>query len=390
MKKKRNRILVVHNYYQIPGGEDSVVKNEVEMLENHGYDVTLYTRNNNELRTGNMLKKIFLPFFTIFNFRTYYDIKRIVKRDKIDIIHVHNTLSLISYSVYYAAKKCKIPVVQTIHNFRLICPNALLYRQGNVCEECLEQGLKCGVQYKCYRNSRLQTLVWVINLKIHRMTGIFKTINYICLTEFNKNKLLRLKQLKPQNVFIKPNFVRGVTEQNMDRRSDYLIYIGRLEEIKGMSVLIEAWKEMGNTAPKLLMCGTGPLESYCATNIEQYHLNIQLKGYVENIEIRNLLRNARALILPTKVYEGFPMTIVEAYSVGTPVICSNIGNAGEIVKEGITGYKFEVGESKSLIKAISKLENCEIMYDEIFKEYQEKYTEENNFSILKNIYDSVQ
>ena len=182
-------ILIVHNYYQIPGGEDTVVANEKKLLEDYGHKVILYSRNNSELNQMPFFRKLGLPVTTVFNPRTYMDIRGIIKKRKIEIVHVHNTLNLISPSAYYAALSRDVPVVQTIHNFRMLCPGATFYRDGHICEDCVEKGLRCAVKYGCYRESRLQTLACVISMKLHRMTGIYKTLNYICLTDFNKEKL---------------------------------------------------------------------------------------------------------------------------------------------------------------------------------------------------------
>lgn len=206
------KILVVHNYYQIPGGEDTVVSNEIQLLKDYGHEVVLYSRNNSELKGMNKFQKLFLPWTTVFSLRTFREIRKIIRQKKIDVVHVHNTLNLISPSVYYAAFAEKVPVIQTIHNFRLLCPSAILYRNGNICEDCISKGLMCAVSNACYRGSKLQTLACVITLKIHRLLGTYKKLNYICLTEFNKEKLLELNRKKqiinPQKVFVKPNFVR--------------------------------------------------------------------------------------------------------------------------------------------------------------------------------------
>ena len=137
-ESKKQNILIVHNYYQIPGGEDTVVANEKKMLEKHGHKVTLYSRNNAELKKMPRLRKIFLPITTVFNPRTYRDIKKLIKQENIEVVHVHNTLNLVSPAVYYAARRMKVPVVQTIHNFRLLCPGATFYRDGHICEDCVE------------------------------------------------------------------------------------------------------------------------------------------------------------------------------------------------------------------------------------------------------------
>ena len=210
----KQKVLMVHNYYQISGGEDTVVSNEKKLLECYGHKVILYTRHNNELKTMGRLRKLGLPFTTIFNPRTYREIKKIIKEQGIEIVHVHNTLNLISPAVYYAAVKCGVPVIQTIHNFRFLCLGATFYRDGHICEDCVDKGLECAMRQKCYRGSRIQTLICVMNTWIHRHTGILGKINYIVLTEFNKEKLLQLKQIKPERVFVKPNFTFETGREN--------------------------------------------------------------------------------------------------------------------------------------------------------------------------------
>lgn len=255
MSSEKKNILIVHNYYQIPGGEDTVVANEKKMLEKHGHKVILYSRNNAELKQMSKIRILFLPFTTVFNLRTYKEIKKQIRRENIDVVHVHNTLNLISPAVYYAARSMKVPVVQTIHNFRLLCPGATFYRDGHICEDCVKNGLKCAVKYSCYRGSKAQTLVCAISTWLHRTTGIYGKINYICLTEFNKDKLLQLKHIKPERVFVKPNFVENNSFIPEEERLNQFVFVGRLDKLKGVDILFEAWKRMGEGAIKLIVCG---------------------------------------------------------------------------------------------------------------------------------------
>ena len=386
---KKQNILIVHNYYQIPGGEDTVVANEKKMLEEHGHKVILYSRNNAELKQMSKFQKLFLPITTVFNPRTYKEIKKLIKIEDIEIVHVHNTLNLISPAVYYAARAMKVPVVQTVHNFRLLCPGATFYRDGHICEDCVSKGLMCAVKHNCYRNSKLQTLACVISTKIHRMTGIYGRINYICLTEFNKEKLLQLKQIKTDRVFVKPNFVEAPTDEiiSYNKREDQFIFAGRLDKLKGIDILCDAWKQMGATAPKLIVCGTGPMEEWCRRFLEDNpKCNIELRGFVPNKEAKKLIANSKALILPTQWYEGFPMTIVEAYSVGTPVIGSDIGNVGDLIEEGAGGLKFNCRDSKSLINAVNLLSQNLLDGHEISDFYSKHYSSEANYNMIIKIY----
>lgn len=387
---KKQNILIVHNYYQIPGGEDTVVANEKKMLEEHGHKVILYSRNNAELKEMSKLKKLTLPVTTVFNPRTYREIRKLIKEERIEIVHVHNTLNLISPAVYYAARSMHVPVVQTIHNFRLLCPGATFYRDGHICEDCVKYGLKCAVKHSCYRGSKVQTLACVISTWFHRMTGIYGKINYICLTEFNKEKLLELKQIKPEKVFVKPNFVESVGEfVPEEKREDQFVFAGRLDKLKGIAILFEAWKQMGTKAPKLVVCGTGPMENWCKQFISENDVNIEMRGFVPNEEARKLIAVSRALVLPTQWYEGFPMSIVEAFSVGTPVVCSDLGNAGSVVVEGVTGCTFNPKSKKELINQVIRLKKNAEIFKTTFKLYEERYTADVNYEILYNVYTEI-
>lgn len=390
MSSEKKNILIVHNYYQIPGGEDTVVANEKKMLEKHGHKVILYSRNNVELKQMSKIRILFLPFTTVFNLRTYKEIKRLIRQENIDVVHVHNTLNLISPAVYYAARSMKISVVQTVHNFRLLCPGATFYRNGHICEDCVKHDLKCAVKHSCYRGSKAQTLVCAISTWLHRTTGIYEKINYICLTEFNKDKLLQLKQIKPERVFVKPNFVENnnsfIPEEE---RLNQFIFVGRLDKLKGVDILFEAWKRMGEDAHKLIVCGTGPMEDWCTSFIRENDVNIEMRGFVPNDEALRIIANSRALVLPTQWYEGFPMSIVEAFSVGTPVICSDLGNAGSVVEEGVTGYKFGYESIESIISAVDKMRESPLDGEKIKKIYEMKYGENANYKILNDIYASI-
>lgn len=387
MSDRKQKVLIVHNYYQIPGGEDTVVANEKKLLEEHGHEVVLYTRHNSELRTLSKLRKVLLPISTIFNVQTYRQVKKLIKEESIDIVHVHNTLNLVSPSVYYAAFSCHVPVVQTVHNFRLLCPGATFFRGGHVCEDCLSHGLMCAVKHKCYRGSRVQTLACVVSIWLHRLAGTYKKLNYICLTDFNKEKLLRLKQIREEKVFVKPNFVSKANDiVSFSKRKKQFVYAGRLDKLKGVDFLLETWKDFSAEDYQLVVCGTGPLEGWCKEYVQIHQLqNVALHGFVENKEARKIIGESKALILPTQWYEGFPMTIVESYSVGTPVIGSDLGNTGSLVEEGKSGWKFAADSKDQLCEALEKAKKADL---ELAGETIRKYSEESNYKQLRKIYEA--
>ena len=393
---EKQKVLIVHNFYQIPGGEDTVVANEKKLLEDNGHEVFLYTRHNSEINKMNIFRKLLLPFVSIYNPRTSREIKRIINENGIDVVHVHNTLNLISPSVYYAAVRCGVPVVQTVHNFRFICPGALLYRDGHICEDCIDKGFRCALNHGCYRGSRIQTFIIVLSSLIHRATGIYRKINFICLTEFNRQKLLYLNKkrniIDPSGVLVKPNFTffdtdniaASETKRNFNNES--FLYAGRLDETKGVKVLFEAWKIMGTNAPRLIVCGKGPLEDWCRCHAKELG-NVEIKGFVESSVLSELISESSAVIVPTLLYEGFPMNIAEAFSAGVPVICSDIGNAGDLVEDGVTGWKFSVGSAEGLVGAVRKRMNSKNDISQNVKRvYNEKYTADVNYCRLKDIY----
>ena len=334
----KQKILLVHNFYQQQGGEDTVFRNEAELLRSHGHEVILYTRSNQEIRQNSFLKKLLLPFTAIFSIKTYREVKKIIRQEEIDIVHVHNTLTVVSPAVFYAAFKCKIPVVQTLHNFRMLCPNGLFYRDNHICEDCVEGGLQCSIKHKCYRDSRVQSLVSAMVLRIHRFLGTYRKINFICLTEFNKEKLLLLNQKKKyvdeNKIFVKPNFIfppQFSDEGKIEKKKQYL-FAGRLEAVKGIRLLLENWS--ADYDAKLLICGSGPDEEWCKEYIKEHQLNnVEMVGRVPHNQLLEMMRESKAVVFPSLWYEAFPMTLLESYSCGTEVLGTMIGNAGEIIRE---------------------------------------------------------
>ena len=381
------RILIMHNRYQIPGGEDTVVQNEISMLKKHGHEVFYYERNNSEMKDFSPLQKAALPFNTIYNRSVKREIKELIRNRQIDLVHVHNTLLLISPSVYDAAKEWNVPVVQTIHNFRFLCPNGIFFRDGHVCEDCLEHGLNCAIKHSCYRGSKAQTLTVVEMLKRMRRKHIFNDLNCICLTQFNKDKLLSSGLFNKDRLFIKPNFVSVDTVPlPYESRKNQCVYAGRLEEMKGFPFLIEAWASIPN-APKLLLCGDGPLFEHSKAFVNRNGIqNIEFLGRVDHERVLELLRESRAMIFASKWYEGFPMSITESLACGTPVLVPDFGNAGSLIKEGVNGFHYALENKDSFKDSLINLLN-KTDYD--LSSMASEYTEEENYRMLMKIYKRV-
>lgn len=389
MSKTKQTILLVHNYYRIPGGEDTVVANEKALLEKQGHTVYSYTRNNAEIQENGLLSKVHLAFTSVFSWKTYKEVKSLIREKHIQIVHVHNTLSLISPSVYYAAFSCHIPVVQTLHNFRMVCPNGLLFRQGKICEECIEKGLGCALKHKCYRDSILQTFVSCAILKIHRFLGTYGKVNYIALTEFNKEKLLEANRknsiLPAEKIYIKPNFVKDVSIEKVEAEEKQFLYVGRLEKEKGISFLLEAWKELPEYT--LVICGTGTLEAWCNSYITKHKLqNVKLLGQQPQNIIRQKMVQTTAVVFPSQLYEGMSMVLLESMSMGTPILATNLGNGGNMIVDGINGTTFEPYSIENFVGKVKTFSSYD--RERIRKYFREHYSEEVNYQLLKQIYDT--
>lgn len=397
---KHYNILLVHNKYLLAGGEDTVVCNEKQLLESHGHKVYLYERRNSELDDYSIIQKIRLPFRTIYSLSAAKAIQKLIVDNKIDIVHVHNTLPLISFSVYRTAKRCGCGLVQTIHNFRFLCPNGIMYRGGHVCEECLN-GLSHSIKHACYRGSRLQTTLVVLSLWFHRFFKTFELPDaYITLTGFNKGILESI--IPPNKIVIKPNFnpsassaansVNIITKKTSPKRRESYVYVSRLDESKGIFKLLEAFQQMPSI--KLDIIGTGPVEQKVQDYIKDKEMkNVHFLGYLEHDKTLEYIYHAKALLFPTQWYEGFPMTIAESFSLGTPVIGSNIGNVAWIVESGKTGLLFQPDSVNDLIQKVSDFNrdnfDFEKMENACLSAFNNKYSAELNYRMLYNIYKKI-
>lgn len=382
----RYNILSVHNFYQIRGGEDTVFANEMKLLEENGHKVITYTRHNSEIADFSLFRKLLLPFTTIFNPRTYRDVKRLIREQHIDIVHVHNTLALISPAVYYAALSCGVPVVQTVHNQRLMCPEGTFTRGGRVCEDCLQKGLACALRHRCYRGSFSQTLISVLTLKIHRRLGTYRRIHYIFMTDFFLRKLSAENRLTDgTHLHLKPHFAFPTTVPR--HPGETYVVIGRVTKEKGMGVLLDAFAMMPDK--RLVIVGAGHTLDAYRTSAKQRGLHhVCFEGYCSRERINELLSRARALIVASQTYETFGMTVVEAYANGVPVIAGKMGGFPELVKEGETGLLFTHDSAASLCETIRRFEQMQGVDWEANARsvYRSLYSPENNYRRLIEVY----
>lgn len=391
--KKKLKILIVHNEYQIHGGEDTVVDNEVELLRAHGHEVVEYRRSNREYKDANKGTLVKVAKNTVFNRTVYREVTKLIKTEKPDVIHVHNTFTVVSPAVYYAAQKAGVPVVQTIHNFRFFCINALMYREEKPCELCAKGALKPGIQHKCYHDSKLQSVLCAYTLWHHRRKGIYSYPKYIALTDFGKEKFCQAMKdyVKPEQVTVLPNFVADYQPEKKEA-GDYFICVSRLDITKGVKLLVEKWPE--GQSKQLLICGDGPLKEELETYIKQTGKNIELLGQVEHNKVLELIAGAKALVFPSLLYETFGMTIAEAAMLGTPVIANDIGNGAALVRQmspdtvihladGFTQTANGEGSACILDR------DLRTEYSDIYRKwYEEHITADAHYDALMRIYDN--
>lgn len=407
------KVLLVHNFYQSssPSGEDIVFKNEVELLKKKGIKVITYVRHNDEIKDYGLKDRLFLPLRNIWSRKTYVEIKQLIKRERPDIAHFHNIWYLISPSAYDACKDMGIPVVQTLHNFRIFCANGLLLRDGKVCEDCLPSKatdslvspynptklLVNAVRYGCYRNSRFYTLPVALMEFWHmiRKTWVEKIDAYITLTEFGRRKFVEAG-LSGEKIFVKPNFFPDPPEPNYSH-NNYAIFLGRLSQEKGINVLLKAVMHLSHsTHPPFIIkiVGDGPLRIQLESEIRDKGIqNIELTGRKDFRTAIELLKYSKFMIIPSICYESFPMVIMEAFACGKPVVASNLGAMAELVEDGKTGLLFEAGNPYDLAQKIKWMieheEECIQMGKNARKIFEEKYTAERNFKILMDIYNKA-
>lgn len=383
------KILICHNYYRssAPSGEDAVAENEISLLKEYGHEVITYTKHNDELDETSLLKKINIARNTIWSNSTYNELTDFIKENKPDIVHFHSIFPQISPSAYKACYDAGVPAIHTLHNYRQICPGALLQRDEQVCELCLHGTILNSLRYRCYRNSLLATGAITSTIIFNRLIGTYNKYvsQYIALTDFSSSRMV-LGGISKDLLTVKPNFLPSSPLPGKGT-GNYAVYVGRLSHEKGVHTLIEAWKDIDI---HLKIIGDGPLKNELMSLPAERLKNIEFCGYLDRDHILEIVSDAIFQVVPSEWYEGFPMVLLEAFACGTPVIGSNIGSISEIVVNGKTGLKFKPGDPDSLKTTVEsllsdkdKLQALRITSREAF---DNKYSKEISYGILMNIY----
>ncbi len=384
------KILLAHNSYLQAGGEDVVFDQERQLLERHGHRVITYVRSNREFANRSGVERAVMLTQIISAGDSKREILQILRAESPDLVHVHNTFLMISPSIFEACRDANVPVLQTLHNYRLLCPAATFYRDGHVCEECSGGGLWHSVWHGCYRESRPTTAAVALMLKVHRARHTWdeSVSGYLALTEFARRKFIN-SGLPGHKVHVKPNFVFPDPGERTSP-GDYAIFAGRLSEEKGVSTLLAAWEHLSKTIP-LVIVGDGPLRKKLEQEAAARGLrDVTFRGWLSLRDTRTAIQQARFLIIPSVWYEAFALNIVESFACGTPVLCSRLGAMEENVADYRTGLHFTAGDAVDLARKVdwawSHPARLAAMGREARREYETRYTAERNYSMLMKIY----
>ena len=382
------RILTVHNKYLFRGGEDTLREAEDALLQRNGHFVDCYVKDNSEVGKVGLLRT---GIKAIWSDEAYRAVRRKVRDGKIDVLYCHNLLPLISPSVYYAAKAERAAVVQMLGNYRLICPNGFMFRDGAICEDCVGKFVPYpSIKHACYRGSKLGAGVVSSMLSVHRMIQTYrqKVDLYIAVSNFVKSKIVESDLLPEEKIIVKPNFV-GTDYGMADGAGGFALFVGRLSPEKGLMTLLKAWEKMPSSA-RLKIVGKGALENEVKRAAEE-NPNVEWLGEKPAAEVAELMGKAAFLVFPSEWYEAFGLVCIEAFARGTPVIGAKIGAIAELIEHERTGLHFEPQNADDLAaKAEWMLTNSQKtrrMRVEARREYEAKYTAQANYPILMNVYE---
>ncbi|TVP98198.1 MAG: glycosyltransferase [Balneolaceae bacterium] len=386
-------ILQVHNKYKIIGGEWTVLHQEYELLKRE-HDVDQFIVDN-EKELESYVNQFKLIFSTHYNRQSKKKMADILSVKKYGVMHVHNFFPLLSPSIFEAAREQGVPSVMTLHNYRLIHPNGLMYHNGKIDQ----RSINGGSAYKCvmdgvYRNSVLQTAVTAYMIEYHRKNATWKKFPsvFIALSQFSKDKFIE-GGLPGDRIFIKPNFLKDplIDFKELEispKKKNRFIYVGRISNEKGVEDLIRCWL-MNNIDAELYMVGDGPVKPKLE-KLSRHDSSVKWIGEVSRKEILKLFSDSKAVIFPTKWFEGQPLVLLEALSMGCPVITSKIGNPREIIEDGITGLHFTPGNVIELYQKIKFVlnnpEKLREFSENARKVYLNKYSPEQNIRQVDEIY----
>jgi glycosyltransferase involved in cell wall biosynthesis len=387
------KILFIHNRYSQAGGEDVSCSLEIQSLQKHGHETFLYERlNKDEIPNFAPLWHTQLAINTIWSRRSHRDIIEILKSFSPDLVHCQNTFPLVSPSVYYACQENRIPVIQHVRNYRLVCASANLYREGAICERCVGKLGLSGASHGCYRNSIAQTiLIAALNAWHHRVGTWRNAVDaYIVVSEFLRDKLIQ-GGFPPNKLHVKPNFI-PMPPVDSHRRRDKVLFAGRLVAEKGAMEILEIWRNIPDISLHIL--GDGPLLAKMKATAAAYGLHdVSFSGNVSHDAAMAAMRNTTCLVVPILWHEPFGRTVIEANAMEVPVVAYRLGAMPELIQPGTTGFLVDPGDRIGFADAIRRLVSDKAFAARLganARQFAElRFAPSANHTRLMEIYDSV-
>jgi glycosyltransferase involved in cell wall biosynthesis len=383
------RVLLLHNRYQIPGGEDAAVRQETAMLRDAGLTVDLLEADNDAITTT--AGKISTALLTPYSPSARRLVAGRIRSFRPDIVHVHNFFPRLSPSVYDACRDARVPVIQTLHNYRILCANALLFRENRICTDCLGRTVPLpALRHGCYRYSRIGSAALVTLIGVHRIrqTWARRVTRFIALTEFARGLFTEHAGIPHGQIAIKPNAAPDPGQG--DGSGGYALFIGRLSQEKGIATLLEA-AGRGLGMP-LKIAGSGPLQP--VVEAAQISDRIEYLGQQDPEQVRELMRQARVLLIPSLWFEGLPMVVPEAFGAGLPIIASRIGALETLIDDGANGLLAEPGNAESWVEAVRRFSTEPGLEQRLRQKarqtYETLYRPEVNVGLLLEIYEQAQ
>lgn len=380
------KILIIHNRYQYRGGEDTEAEQEIELLKKkHSVEVLCFQNQKG-------FKGAFQFFCSIWNIYTVKKVKQKIHEFQPDLVHVHNWHFAVGPLVFRTINRLGIPVLHTVQNYRLLCPSALLLHKGELFTDSLSQVFPWkAVRNRVYRSSVIQTFWLAFIVWFHKRIGTWKKIDsYLCLTPFAVELFQQSNFGVPkEKFFVKPNFTIVTEVQQRLEKENYFLFIGRLSEEKGLKTLLDVFKELPF---ELKIAGDGPLKDTITQTTMQFD-NITYLGNLTKNEVAAALSKAQALVFPSIWYEGMPLTILESYSHGTPIIASNLGAMTSMIINNHNGLHFMPGNTNDLKNTVLKFDALSSskkkqMRINALESYQTTYSPELQLRYFDTIYNA--
>lgn len=388
------RILFCHNLFREIGGQNRFIQWEINELEKRGHEIILYAKDSRDIEQYSLLKKMLIPFECIYSQRSYKEVIKIIEKYNPDVAHVHNVFPLISPSIYYAIKKKKIPIVQTIHDYRILCPNGLFFTHGKICDTCKYGNTYYAIRNKCLHNSYWISAIYALSIGFHHLIAdtFRKQIDkYIAISNITASKMIE-GNISEERIEIKYSYAISKVYKQKEKVGQYFLFVGRHSAEKGIIVLLNAYLKLKGGNLKIV--GQGPLTKELKNKVNNLNITgVEFLGYVSDNELSDIYREAFCTIIPSIWHETFGVVANESFKTATPVIASRIGALPEIVEHYVNGLLFEPNNSDDLaIQMKYLLQNPEKALEfgnNGLKMVEDKFNVKKSIDKLESIYKSL-